>query len=465
VVAKLPEHHRSRIVDRIHFPKATDLSALSWTQAFTALHKILVREYPFTAWRRIDWPQLYDKYFARVVDAERHKDIDAFRYTVREYIYSIPDGHMHVHGPFEDLRKKEIGGGFGFAVVPLDDGRAMCYMVVDGSPAAKAGIRAGAEILSFGGKPIKDAALAVSTLWTGKPVSTTMQRRTEQFRYLSRAPIGTSTEIAFRNPRERPAKITLTAVDDHYEYLQRSQPLGPVQEQRRLLSHKVLESGFGYIAIFGEDPEIMTEFENALQEVIDRKLLALILDVRQNPGGEDETAAQIPSYFHTQKSLFEYAEYFNEDTGTFDLLRTGTLYVTPRQPHFSGPVIALIGSNTGSSGEGIAMEIDRAPHGRTLGFDATAGYFGMSGSSTKLPGQIEVGFPIGASLDFKGRIQIDSDYTGKGGVLPQIRIPRTYDNMLAVGQRQDVELKAAEQELMKTLARPKDNRRKRDFPR
>jgi antitoxin component of MazEF toxin-antitoxin module len=49
------------------------------------------------------------------------------------------------------------------------------------------------------------------------------------------------------------------------------------------------------------------------------------------------------------------------------------------------------------------------------------------------------------------RIQLDSDYTGKGGVSPQVRIPRTYDNMLAVDQGQDVELQAAELELAKML--------------
>jgi carboxyl-terminal processing protease len=98
------------------------------------------------------------------------------------------------------------------------------------------------------------------------------------------------------------------------------------------------------------------------------------------------------------------------------------------------------------------MEIARAPRGQTLGFDPTAGYFGIDGGSIKLPGQIEVDFPIGASLDAKRRIQLDSDYTGKGGVSPQVRIPRTYDNMLAVGQGQDVELKAAERELAKMLS-------------
>lgn len=41
--------------------------------------------------------------------------------------------------------------------------------------------------------------------------------------------------------------------------------------------------------------------------------------------------------------------------------------------------------------------IARTPRGRTLGFDSTAGYFGIDGGSIKLPGRIEVNYPIGAA--------------------------------------------------------------------
>ncbi len=252
-----------RVVDQINFPKAVDLSASSWSDVFATINKTLSREYPFTDWRRIDWTKLYNKYFTRIADAERRNDFDAFRQVLREYIYSFPDGHVQIHGRFDDLRYKEIGGGFGYTLTPLDDGRVVSYSVMDDSPAAKAGIQPGAEILALNGKPIKDAALAVSVLWTRKPVSTSAQRRIEQFRYLSRAAVGTPVEVAFRNPGERaPMRATLTAMDDHFTYLDRSQLPGPIPEQRRqLLAHKVLDSGIGYIAVFGEDSKTMLEFE------------------------------------------------------------------------------------------------------------------------------------------------------------------------------------------------------------
>ena len=68
-----------QVVDQINFPKTVDLSASSWTDAFTTLNKVLKREYPFTHWRRIDWTQFYNKYSTRIADAERRNDFDAFR--------------------------------------------------------------------------------------------------------------------------------------------------------------------------------------------------------------------------------------------------------------------------------------------------------------------------------------------------------------------------------------------------
>jgi carboxyl-terminal processing protease len=439
---------RPQVVDQVQYPKPVDLSGQSWTDAFASLNKIMSREYPFTQWRRIDWTALYSKYSPRIAEAERRGDSDAFRKTLREYIYSFPDGHVKISGPFDDLRYRDIGGGFGFVLTPLDDGRVVCYIVMDGGPAASAGVKPGAEVRSLSGRQIKDAALAQPILWTRRPVSTSAQRRIEQFRYLSRAPVGTKVSLVFKNPGDAaPKTVTLTAVDDHFAYLNRSQMPAPVQEQRQLFSHKVLDSGIGYIAIFGEDFTTMPEFESILQQMIDAKVPALILDLRRNQGGDDSASARMPSYFQTHKSLFEYAEYFDEGTGKFEILRSGTLYVTPLRPHFTGPVIALIGTGTGSSGEGVAMEIERAPRGRTLGFDATAGFFGIDGGTVKLPGQIEVEFPIGASLNAKRQIQLDSNGTGSGGVPPQIRISRTYDNMLAIGQGQDVELREAQRDL------------------
>ena len=86
---------RPQVVDQVQYPKPVDLSGQSWTDAFASLNKIMSREYPFTQWRRIDWTAALQQ----VLAPHRRRPSggvirDAFRKTLREYIYSFPDGHV-----------------------------------------------------------------------------------------------------------------------------------------------------------------------------------------------------------------------------------------------------------------------------------------------------------------------------------------------------------------------------------
>ena len=47
-----------------------------------------------------------------------------------------------------------------------------------------------------------------------------------------------------------------------------------------------------------------------------------------------------------------------------------------------------------------------------------------------MPGGILIGYPFGRSVDRDGRIQLDSR-GGVGGVAPDVRVPRTLENVLA----------------------------------
>ena len=66
----------------------------------------------------------------------------------------------------------------------------------------------------------------------------------------------------------------------------------------------------------------------------------------------------------------------------------------------------------------------------------------MAGDEAKMPGNIEVHWPYGQSLDKNKIVQIDSR-NGNGGVLPTIRTPMTMENALRVANGEDVELEQA----------------------
>jgi hypothetical protein len=55
----------------------------------------------------------------------------------------------------------------------------------------------------------------------------------------------------------------------------------------------------------------------------------------------------------------------------------------------------------------------------------------MSGATVRMPMNISVDYPRGSSIDSAGRIQLESDAAMVGGIAPDIRIPRTLENIRA----------------------------------
>ena len=69
---------------------------ISLLTAFNNLHAALTEEYTLTDWKQIDWPAVYAKFRPRINAAEEANDTTAYFLALREYVYSIPDGHKDV---------------------------------------------------------------------------------------------------------------------------------------------------------------------------------------------------------------------------------------------------------------------------------------------------------------------------------------------------------------------------------
>lgn len=148
------------------FPKfaaqKSNFSKLSWTEAFSKLHERMAKEYAFTEWKGIDWPELYEEYQKRIEAAQLNNDFEAYYICLRNYIHELADGHVSVNN-LREINNKHIGGGFGLATAKLDNGKIIVTWVDESGPAWVAGIRAGAELIEWDGQPAIDAARAVST--------------------------------------------------------------------------------------------------------------------------------------------------------------------------------------------------------------------------------------------------------------------------------------------------------------
>ncbi|MCP4578977.1 MAG: serine hydrolase [Deltaproteobacteria bacterium] len=447
----------------------SQLDFKQWPKDFYGLHKQISQRYAFTQWKGIDWHTLGEKFSKDVARAAFQGDAAAYYTALRGYLFLIPDGHV-MFGPYplagDDkgyrsakelhvaLLKANIGGGYGLGVTHLDDGQIIVYYLSPGGPAERAGILLGAKVNQWNGKPVEKVITQVSTLWrdTHNGLATLEHKRLEQERLLTRAPVGHQATIMFQNPSENEPKIqTLTAAWDDYDTLNHGNfaakaSLDPAVEFR------ILPSGHGYIKVTQEPnpPEydvVLKSFGEAITNFVNHQVSGVIVDLRGNQGGHDQLAADLAGFFYKEKTFYETFTQYNLETEKFE--PGGVVYINPQEPYYGGPVTALVNPGTISSGEGIAMAIQKSPQGQVLGFHGTNGSFGMvleeNGSANpfwidNLPFLAII--PVGQSLDQNSVVQLDSR-NGIGGVSPGIRVPRTADNVIRFAKGEDVELEAA----------------------
>ena len=452
-------------------PDSADLSTLTLTDAFTAAHSKFSREYAFGEWKDVDWPGLSARFLPRIAQAQAAGDEKAYYLALHEYVLSIPDGHIGLkaaNGAVPLALARELaGGGFGMAAAELDDWRVIAAAVVPNGPAALAGIAAGAEILTWGGDPVRTAIERIDVgaipfkLLTGavggeSPQATSEHYRLEQLRLLTRAPIGTAIQVVFKNPGAAASQTaTLTAIDDA------GQGFSLVNFAKRpalsdQVDYRILPEGYGYVLVRMEHDlstpgGVFQQFQEAITSFVAAGVPGVVFDLRGNYGGSDRLAADICGFFYTAPSFYEEQEYYDKRTGRFlrytvDENSPGSfvekISITPQTPHFGGPVVVLVNPATISSGEGPVMGIRRLAQGKVLGFHGTNGSFGMVGGAILMPGGYQIEYPYGRSVDKNGVVQLDSR-NGTGGVAPDLRVPKTLENVLAYAAGTDVELQYA----------------------
>lgn len=429
-----------------------DFSGLTWTQAFMKLNETLSREYAFTEWKDICWQPLCDKYLPQIESAQSKDSFEDYYIALRAYINEIPDGHVKISG-IADIDNKYIGGGFGFAVAQLDDGRVIVSWLDPSGPAQSAGLRVGDELAQWNGLPVAAAVEAVSTIFAVNS-ATYENVKQKQLAYLVRAPLGAEVKLTLIDSRS----VTLTAYDDEKLSFKKNYPSAVVSDKLRdmvlgnenpdpepegVVEKKMLDGNILYIKVWalldldlkqtGKPESTLGLLREAVACANENQCAGMILDLRNNAGGLDELAAGMLGLFYGEKTLYEYQKYGDDLTA---------LFIEPEAQRFSGKIIALVNSQCISSGEGVAFGIKNLSNGETLGFYGTNGSFGMAGAKIKMPGGITVDYPYGQSLDKDKNIQIDSR-NGIGGVSPSIRIPMTAENAIGIANGKDVELEEA----------------------
>jgi carboxyl-terminal processing protease len=470
-------------------PRHTDLGGLGWSAAFSRLCGLLAREYPFGAWKGIDWTAIERELGPRVADAEARHDRRAWYRALRELVWSLRDGHAHLLGDDGGLERAEVGGSFGFEAVELDDGRVLAGRIAAGGPAARAGLRCGAEIVRWNGMGAARALAAVPVLWSERPPATREGARLDQARLLGRAPAGARAAISFRDPRAAAGDGSATAAaggggaaatggdagnaSDAGDAAVQTRELVAVAAPRdrppclraaELLFGRTLETrtlpavaggsegaegaagaegargaaaaAVGYVRIHFELPTLRTPLpghtlRRALARFAADRLPGVIVDVRGNCGGLDAMVPPLVAPLLREAMFYEmpgiYRRQGQATHGAGELVPDPRQAVTvlPRPPLYRGRIAVLIDGDTVSAGEAVPLLLEGLPGVAVIGMHATHGSFGIGLKSVRMPGGLEVIFPHAQSLDAEGAVEVDGDARGRGGVEPDLRVPLT----------------------------------------
>ncbi|UCG25308.1 MAG: PDZ domain-containing protein, partial [Chloroflexota bacterium] len=272
---------RAQVVDLIE-PESTaldDYSGLTYPEAFDSLVDQLRKEYAFTEYKGIDWDALHAEFRPRFEQAQEDGDSLEYQRALRDFAWSIPDGHVSGPTVIEDFRAV-VGGGLGIAIRELDDGRTIVNHVTRRSPAADAGIELGAEIISLDGRPIGD--VVSETAPYEAPHSTEHVRRLQQLRYATRFPVGAQVEITWKNPGqdvEQSATLEASGEVQSFNFSSLGTDLTGFEQP---LEYEFLEQeNLGYVQIFSfSDNELLTVqlWERLMRELNEDEVPGLIVD-------------------------------------------------------------------------------------------------------------------------------------------------------------------------------------------
>ena len=254
--------------------------------------------------------KLLDQYY--LFDAETEEEIDFDTAILKGYVDALGDPYTVYYTPeeFADLLESNSGKFSGIGAVLQQDPETMKIKIVRpfrNSPAAKAGLMAGDELVSVNGEKLTDEEISLVVA----------RIRGDQ---------GTSVELTVR--RESSGEIlTFTIIRDEVEV--------------DSAYSEMLDNNIGYLTIESFDEVTYGQFLEAYTKLQAEGMEALIIDLRDNGGGLVSSVCAISDFLLPEGTL----------TYTIDKNGNREEYVSDASDHLDVPCVLLVNGNTASASE------------------------------------------------------------------------------------------------------------------
>ena len=341
----------------------------------TALCDEIARRYIYLPDKVSDWAHCVEIYGPLAAATE---DEPAFLHVAEQVIAELYDDHagLRAHAEGSPLLVPTHADIW----IEIEGGRPIVTSVREDSPAAKAGVQAGSQLVSVSGRDV--AAVLESHPRRLGPV-----HRDAADAYTLR--------VALAGVRGQPQR-TFELVDPHGKRRAFNLPtLAGAPAPEGLVSHRHLDEDLGYIRIHNSlgDPELVSAFDAALDDLLDTK--GLVLDLRQTPsGGGSGIAEPIMARLVSEEVPYQRMRWLaGRGDSPFEHLSVDHIVPRTDKPTYRRPMVILVSRWTGSMGEGISIGLEGAGRATLVG-TAMAGLGGAVGVFEMPTSGVGFQFPI-----------------------------------------------------------------------
>ena len=337
----------------------------------------------------------------KIIDNDYLGDIDeneVLDWTIKGYVYGLDDEYSEyfTKDELEEYKTDNIEGefvGVGINIVQDTEKNAIRVLSpIKGSPAEEAGIMAGDYITK-----INDVS------YTGEQMTEAVNNMKGQE--------GTTVKIQVLRGEET----------KEFNVVRRSLRINPIESN-------IYENTIGYLKISSFDEGCSTEFEEKLEELKNKNIKSLIIDLRNNGGGIVDEATDIADLFTDKGAtlLITKDKEDNED-----------ITYANKDKVIDVPVIVLTNENTASASEILAGALKDNNVAQIVGTTS----FGKGVIQELLTLKDGSGLKLTTSEYYTpNRSKIN-----KIGIEPNetVELPDEYKNVLEVPFEQDTQLKRA----------------------
>ncbi|MDZ4806849.1 MAG: S41 family peptidase [Bacteroidota bacterium] len=326
------------------------LSHQQYREDFDYFWTTIKTDYCYWDKKQTDWAKV-KSIFSPLADTVTSKG--SFILLLEKVLYELYDHHASLSANTrESQRLVPTGTDIWAAYI---NGIPIITEIRLGFGADKAGMTEGMQIIAFNDVEIETAIQSFLA-------KTLKKEDVESKNYALRLLLaGKHSEIR---------KITVKYKNKQLEFFP-DQPVNLLKEYKYdgEIESKTLHGNIGYIRINNRlgDNNLIPLFDSVVTSLKTTK--ALILDLRETPGGGNTTVARsILGRFITKEEFYQKHEFTAEEKG-YGVKRSWVEIVSPRKTAYTKPLILLVNHWTGSVGEGITIGFDALKRVTIIGTD------------------------------------------------------------------------------------------------